>query len=61
MFYILELDNGGIAWGRVLREADLRSETRIVANHIRNRMGQTSGRSAVVGLVDLSTGRTLPA
>jgi phosphatidylserine/phosphatidylglycerophosphate/cardiolipin synthase-like enzyme len=61
LFYVLELDAQGIAWARVLREADLNSENQAVANHIRHRIHQTPARNAVTGLVDLSTGRTLPA
>jgi hypothetical protein len=60
LFYILELDVAGLVWARVLKEADLGGENPMVANHIRNRIQGTQGRRAVTGLVDLSTGQTLP-
>lgn len=60
LFYVLELDAAGTAWARVLRESALNAEPRPVANHIRSRIRNTPARNAASGLVDLSTGQTLP-
>lgn len=60
MFYILEFDASGMAWARVLREADLATEAPAVAQHIRNRIRDTPQRNSAIGLIDLTTGQTLP-
>jgi hypothetical protein len=60
LFYVLELDAEGTAWARIVRQADLSAEDPAVAAHVRARIQATRSGRAAVGLVDLSTGRTLP-
>lgn len=60
LFYVLELDADGMTWARVLREADLNREDPVVANHVRARVQRTRAGNSASGLVDLSTGLTLP-